>query len=47
MDLSNRVAVVTGGGRGIGREISLKLAGVDLTTQVDPDFVPGPSPVRA
>ena len=26
MDLSNEVAIVTGGGRGIGKEISVELA---------------------
>ncbi len=35
MDLSNRVAIVTGGGRGIGRAISLKLAEVGATVVVN------------
>ena len=34
MDLSNRVAIVTGGARGIGREIALKLAEVGATVVV-------------
>jgi len=35
MDLSNKVAVVTGSGRGIGRAISLKLAEVGATVVVN------------
>ncbi len=35
MDLSNKVAIVTGAGRGIGREIALKLAGVGATVVVN------------
>jgi len=35
MDLSNKVAVVTGSGRGIGRAISLKLAEVGATVIVN------------
>lgn len=35
MDLSNRVAIVTGSGRGIGREIALKLAEVGATIVVN------------
>jgi len=35
MDLSNRVAIVTGSGRGIGREIALKLAEVGATVVVN------------
>ncbi len=34
MDLSNRVAIVTGSARGIGRAIALKLAGVGATVVV-------------
>ena len=34
MDLSSRVAIVTGGARGIGREIALKLAGAGATVVV-------------
>ncbi len=35
MDLSNRVAIVTGSGRGIGRAIALKLAEVGATIVVN------------
>jgi 3-oxoacyl-[acyl-carrier protein] reductase len=35
MDLSNRVALVTGSGRGIGREIALKLAEVGATIVIN------------
>jgi len=35
MDLSKRVAIVTGSGRGIGREIALKLAEVGATVVVN------------
>lgn len=35
MDLSNRVAVVTGSGQGIGRAIALKLAGVGATIVIN------------
>ena len=35
MNLSNRVAIVTGGGRGIGRAIALKLAEVGATVVVN------------
>ena len=35
MNLSNRVAIVTGSGRGIGRAIALKLAEVGATVVVN------------
>ncbi|MFC2012818.1 3-oxoacyl-[acyl-carrier-protein] reductase [Chloroflexota bacterium] len=35
MDLTNRVAIVTGSGRGIGREIALKLAEVGATVVIN------------
>ena len=35
MDLSNRVAIVTGSGRGIGRAIALKLAGAGATVVIN------------
>lgn len=35
MDLSGRVAIITGGGRGIGRAIGLKMAGVGATVVVN------------
>ena len=35
MDLSDRVAIVTGSGRGIGREIALKLAEVGATIVIN------------
>ncbi len=35
MDLSNRVAIVTGSGRGIGRAIALKLAQVGATVVIN------------
>ena len=35
MDLSNRVAIVTGSGRGIGREIALKLAEVGAAVVIN------------
>ena len=35
MDLSNRVAIVTGSGRGIGRAIALKLAEVGATIVIN------------
>ncbi len=35
MDLSNRVAIVTGSGRGIGQAIALKLAEVGATTVIN------------
>ncbi|MFC1989165.1 3-oxoacyl-[acyl-carrier-protein] reductase [Chloroflexota bacterium] len=35
MDLSNRVAIVTGSGRGIGKAIALKLAEVGATTVIN------------
>ena len=43
MDLSNKVAIITGSGRGIGRAIALKLAEVGATVVVN-DFGE-PSPV--
>ncbi|GAI09242.1 unnamed protein product, partial [marine sediment metagenome] len=35
MDLSNKIAIVTGSGRGIGRAIALKLAEVGATVVVN------------
>jgi len=43
MDLSDRVAIVTGSGRGIGRAIALKLAEVGATVVVNDIGDPGPA----
>ena len=43
MDLSNRVAIVTGSGRGIGRAIALKLAEVGATVVVNDIGRPEPA----
>ena len=43
MDLSNRVAIVTGSGRGIGRAIALNLAGVGATVVVNDIGRPEPA----
>ena len=43
MDLTGKTAIVTGSGRGIGREIALKLAEVGATVVVNDFGVPEPA----
>ena len=43
MDLTNKVAIVTGSGRGIGKTIALKLAGAGATIVINDIGDPAPA----